>query len=141
MKNSINLPFILCVFGYALGTGVTNKRNSYYLGLTLCFCVYPLFHKGKKPLFFVSSLVTSCEKASYILFANFEMADHHNLYPNSLNTGSSFYVNSTLMNLLHIYTPRKLCLWEGILFSRCPSVRTSECVSVTFCFLNNFKNH
>ena len=21
------------------------------------------------------------------------------------------------------YTPRKLCLWEGILFSRCPSVR------------------
>ena len=33
--------------------------------------------------------------------------------------------------------PRKLCLWEGILFSSCPTVR----VSVTFCFLNNFKNH
>ena len=33
------------------------------------------------------------------------------------------------------YTPRKLCLWWGILFSRCPSVRPS----VTFCFLNNLK--
>ena len=27
----------------------------------------------------------------------------------------------TLIN----YTPRKLCLWEGILFSRCPSVHPS----------------
>ena len=35
------------------------------------------------------------------------------------------------------YTPRKLCLWVGILFSRCPSVRSS----VTFCFLNIFKIH
>ena len=39
------------------------------------------------------------------------------------------------------YTPRKLCLWEGILFSCCPSVRPSECVSVTFCFLNILENH
>ena len=29
--------------------------------------------------------------------------------------------------------PCKLCLWEGILFSRCPTDR----VSVMFCFLNN----
>ena len=36
----------------------------------------------------------------------------------------------------YFYTPRKLCLWEGILFSR-PSVRPS----VTFCFLNNLKSH
>ena len=33
-------------------------------------------------------------------------------------------------------TPRKLCLWEGILFSYCPSIRPS----VTFCFLNNLKS-
>ena len=43
------------------------------------------------------------------------------------------------------YTPRKLCLWESILFSRCPNVRPSirptDRVSVTFCFFNNFKNH
>ena len=34
---------------------------------------------------------------------------------------------------------RKEGLWEDILFSRCPT----DCVSVTFCFLNNskFKNH
>ena len=36
-------------------------------------------------------------------------------------------------------------LREGILFSRCPTERTNdrptERVSVTFCFLNNFKNH
>ena len=25
------------------------------------------------------------------------------------------------------YTPRKLCLWEGILFSRCPSDRPNVC--------------
>ena len=25
-----------------------------------------------------------------------------------------------------IYTPRKLCLWKGILFSRCPNDRVSE---------------
>ena len=41
--------------------------------------------------------------------------------------------------------PRKLCLWEGILFSRCPKVRPSDRptdrVSETFCFFNNFKNH
>ena len=28
-----------------------------------------------------------------------------------------------------------------ILFSRCPSERTNESVSVTFCFLNILKNH
>ena len=28
---------------------------------------------------------------------------------------------------LHSYTPRKLCLWVGILFSRCPSVRPFVC--------------
>ena len=39
------------------------------------------------------------------------------------------------------YTPLKLCLWEGILFSRCPSDRPNNRLSVTFCFLNNFKNH
>ena len=43
------------------------------------------------------------------------------------------------------YTPRKLCLWEGILFSRCPSKRTNErtneSVSVTFGFLNILKSH
>ena len=47
--------------------------------------------------------------------------------------------------ITNIYTPRKLCLWEGILFSRPPSEQTTDrptqCVSVTFCFLNNFKNH
>ena len=35
------------------------------------------------------------------------------------------------------YTLRKLCLWVGILFSCCPSVRPS----VTFCILNIFKSH
>ena len=39
------------------------------------------------------------------------------------------------------YTPRKPCLWEGILFSRCPSERTNESVSVTFCFFNILKSH
>ena len=43
------------------------------------------------------------------------------------------------------YTPPKLCLWEGILFSCCPSVRKSDQrsdrVYVTFCFLNILKNH
>ena len=40
------------------------------------------------------------------------------------------------------YTPppppqkKKICLWEGILFSCCPSVQRNESVSVTFCFLN-----
>ena len=43
--------------------------------------------------------------------------------------------------LYSYYTPRKLCLWEGILFSRCPSVRLSVRPSVTFCFLNNLKSH
>ena len=41
------------------------------------------------------------------------------------------------------YTPRKLCLWEGILFSCLSdrlSVRTSDRVSVTFCFLNILKS-
>ena len=28
------------------------------------------------------------------------------------------------------YTPRKLCLWVGILFSRCPSVLPTVCVCV-----------
>ena len=27
---------------------------------------------------------------------------------------------------LYFYTPRKLCLWEGILFSRCPSERPTD---------------
>ena len=46
---------------------------------------------------------------------------------------------------MSFYTPRKLCLWEGILFSRCPTDhptdRPTDRVSVTFCFFNNFKNH
>ena len=42
---------------------------------------------------------------------------------------------SVILSVL-IIPPRKLCLWEGILFSRCPSVRSS----VTFCFLNIFKS-
>ena len=42
---------------------------------------------------------------------------------------------------LNHYTPRKLCLWEGILFSHCPNVRPTDCVSVTFCFLNILKNY
>ena len=42
-------------------------------------------------------------------------------------------IHTILGNLLY---PRKLCLWVGILFSRCPSVRSS----VTFCFLNIFKS-
>ena len=33
------------------------------------------------------------------------------------------------------YTPRKLCLWWGILFSRCPCVCASVRPSVTFFFL------
>ena len=41
----------------------------------------------------------------------------------------------------YFYTPCKLCLWEGILFSRCPSKRPSDHVSVMFCFLNILKNH
>ena len=49
------------------------------------------------------------------------------------------------MKKSYYYTPRKLCLWEGILFSRCPSVcpteRKSDRASVTFCFLNILKNH
>ena len=50
------------------------------------------------------------------------------------------YDHSIQLYLLYYYTPRKLCLWEGILFSR-PSVRTNERpkVSVTFCFLNIFR--
>ena len=39
--------------------------------------------------------------------------------------------------MLGNYTPRNLCLWEGILFSSCPS----DCVSITFCFLNILKNY
>ena len=27
---------------------------------------------------------------------------------------------------VYYYTPRKLCLWEGILFSRCPKVRPTD---------------
>ena len=42
------------------------------------------------------------------------------------------------------YTPRKLCLLEGILFSRCPNERmndrTNASVSVTFCFLDILKS-
>ena len=48
--------------------------------------------------------------------------------------------NSVFRILIH-YTPRKLCLWWGILFSRCPSVRLSVRPSVTFCFLNNLKSN
>ena len=44
------------------------------------------------------------------------------------------------------YTPRKLCLWWGILFSRCPCVRpcmrVCVCPSiVTFYFFNNLESH
>ena len=45
------------------------------------------------------------------------------------------------LGCVHLYTPRKLCLWEGILFSGCPSFRPNESVSVTFCFLNILKKH
>ena len=34
-----------------------------------------------------------------------------------------FAIKVSCMNLYRIYTPRKLCLWAGILFSRCPSIR------------------
>ena len=34
-------------------------------------------------------------------------------------------MHSFLYNVIN-YTPRKLCLWEGILFSRCPSERKSD---------------
>ena len=58
-----------------------------------------------------------------------------------LNNAIAFvfeYFFSVFWALIRVfyYTPRKLRLWEGILFSR-PTDR----VSVTFCFLNNFKNH
>ena len=62
---------------------------------------------------------------------------------------TSFLLMRLKLNSHVYYTPRKLCLWEGILFSRCPSVcpsertnkRTNESVSVTFCFLNILKSH
>ena len=41
----------------------------------------------------------------------------------------------------YFYNPRILCLWLGILFSRCPSVRPSVRLSVTLCFLNILKSH
>ena len=73
-------------------------------------------------------------------------------FPISIFSCQSAWTNvmSTCQGLTFVfYTPRKLCLWEGILFSRCPNERTNERttdrpterVSVTFCFLNNFKNH
>ena len=34
--------------------------------------------------------------------------------------------DSTIHGLQCYYTPRKLCLWEGILFSRCPKVRPTD---------------
>ena len=37
--------------------------------------------------------------------------------------------------------PPKLCLWVGILFSRCLSVLPTVRVSVTLSFLNILKNH
>ena len=37
----------------------------------------------------------------------------------------------------NIYTPGKLCLWGGILFSCCPSIRPSFHPSVTFWFFFN----
>ena len=47
--------------------------------------------------------------------------------------------------ILTLLYPRKLCLWWGILFSRCPSVCACVCPcvrpSVTFCFFNNLKSH
>ena len=59
-----------------------------------------------------------------------------------LGLGSDLSASGFALHM--IYTPRKLCLWEGILFSRCPSVRTNErtneSVSVTFCFLNILKS-
>ena len=64
-----------------------------------------------------------------------------------LNKVSDQGVKTCLTSLY--YTPRKLCLWEGILFSRCPNERTTEpttdrtneSVSVTFCFLNILESH
>ena len=35
-------------------------------------------------------------------------------------------LHSVLQPIIVYYNPHKLCLWEGILFSRCPSVRTSD---------------
>ena len=35
-----------------------------------------------------------------------------------------------------LYYPRKLCLWEGILFSRCPSVHSSERMNERKCVRN-----
>ena len=35
-----------------------------------------------------------------------------------------------LVSMENNYTPRKLCLWEGILFSRCPTERTTERTTV-----------
>ena len=39
------------------------------------------------------------------------------------------------------YTPRKLCLCWGILFSLCPCVCACVRPSVTFCFFNNLESH
>ena len=39
-------------------------------------------------------------------------------------------LNEADSNSFFDYTPRKLCLWWGILFSRCPSVRLSVRLSV-----------
>ena len=35
------------------------------------------------------------------------------------------FVGGYTVFTLSYYTPRKLCLWEGILFSRCPTERTT----------------
>ena len=42
-----------------------------------------------------------------------------------------------VISLCNYTPPRKLCLWEGILFSRCPSVRTSAETDVYLCVLNH----
>ena len=62
--------------------------------------------------------------------------------PTLLDLISNSFALYTNMNIyLYNYTPRKLCLWWGILFSRCPCVRASVPPSVTFCFFNNLKSH
>ena len=64
-----------------------------------------------------------------------------NVNGNLLKLFHAYDFNAFFVSLYNFYTPRKLCLWEGILFSRCPTDRPSECASVTFCFLIILENH
>ena len=42
-------------------------------------------------------------------------------------TGNFLLLDNLLpLNVLFNYTPSKLCLWEGILFSRCPIVQPTD---------------